>query len=181
MRANRKRLLVFCSFISIFFAGPARLLAADSPDATPPPSSPIPQSADGSVTLPARLAVVHGTTIRYEPQPHKNTIGYWTKAKDWVSWDFQILKPGKFDVELWQACGKGSGGSAYTVTFGEQTLADTMPETGPSFTNWVRRTLGTVNLGNSGRYTVEVKALKKPGLAVMDLREIKLSPHADSK
>ena len=38
------------------------------------------QSADdgGAVVLHARHATVHGRTLRYEPQPHKNTVGYWT-------------------------------------------------------------------------------------------------------
>src|ERR1044072_1350534 len=38
------------------------------------------QRADGSIVLLATNAVTHGKQIRYEPQPHKNTIGYWTKT-----------------------------------------------------------------------------------------------------
>src|SRR3954464_8888999 len=82
------------------------------------------QRADGSILLLATNAVVHGKTIRYEPQPHKNTIGYWTKAEDWVSWNFQVSKPGKFDVTLTQACGKGSGGSEVNFSVGDQVIQE---------------------------------------------------------
>ena len=133
------------------------------------------QKSDGSIVLLATNATVHGKTIRYEPQPHKNTIGYWTKAEDWVSWDFKVNTPGKFDVMLTQACGKGSGGSEVAFTIGEQTIKDIVPDTG-AFTNWVQRTIGSFTLANAGTYTISVKPITKPGLAVMDLRAITLTP-----
>ena len=85
------------------------------------------------------------------------------------------LTPGSFTVELTQACGKGSGGSDYTVTIGEQTLIDKVPDTG-AFTNFVNRKIGTVKLDKPGDYTVSVKPITKPGPAVMDLRAITLIP-----
>jgi len=135
----------------------------------------ISQAADGSVKMLAQDAQIHGTTVRYEPQPHKNTIGYWTKVEDWVSWNLKLHKPGSFTVELTQACGKGSGGSDYTVTIGTQTLSDKVPDTG-AFTNFLNRKIGTVKLDKAGNYTVSVKPITKPGVAVMDLRAITLIP-----
>lgn len=133
------------------------------------------QRADGSIVLLATNAVVHGQTIRYEPQPHKNTIGYWTKAEDWVSWDFKVASPGKFEVALMQACGKGSGGSEVNFSIGAQVIKDVVPETG-SFTTWTNRTIGTFTLERAGEFQIAVKPVKKPGLAVMDLRAITLRP-----
>ena len=133
------------------------------------------QAKDGSISLHASNATVHGSTIRYEPQPHKNTIGYWTKQQDWVSWDFRLNRPGTFMVELTQSCGKGSGGSKYELSVGEQNLTDVMPETG-SFTNWTNRVIGTIKLEQVGQHTLAVKPIYKPGLAVMDLRAVVLRP-----
>ncbi len=138
----------------------------------------ISQATDGSVKMLAKDATIHGTTVRYEPQPHKNTIGYWTKVEDWVSWELKLHKPGSFTVELNQACGKGSGGSDYTVTIGKQTLTDKVPDTG-AFTNFVNRKIGAVKLDKPGNYTVAVKPITKPGVAVMDLRAITLIPQSD--
>ncbi len=144
------------------------LVAAEVPKANE-------QRADGSIVLLATNAVTHGKQIRYEPQPHKNTIGYWTKTEDWVSWDFIVTKPGTFSATLTQACGKGSGGSEVAFSVGEQTIEDIVPDTG-AFTNWVERTIGTFNLSTAGTYTITVKPTKKPGVAVMDLRAITLKP-----
>jgi hypothetical protein len=134
-----------------------------------------PQANDRSISLHASNATVHGSTIRYEPQPHKNTIGYWTKQQDWVSWDFRLNRPGTFLVELTQSCGKGSGGSKYELSVGEQKLADVVPETG-SFTNWTNRVIGKIELVQTGQQTLAVKPIHKPGLAVMDLRAVVLRP-----
>ncbi|HMJ63884.1 MAG TPA: hypothetical protein VK615_00930 [Candidatus Binatia bacterium] len=133
------------------------------------------QATDGSISLHASNATVHGSTIRYEPQPHKNTIGYWTKPQDWVSWDFRVNRPGTFLVELTQSCGKGSGGSKYELSVADQKLTDVVPETG-SFTNWTNRVIGKIELVQAGQQTLAVKPIHKPGLAVMDLRAVVLRP-----
>ncbi|HMJ92040.1 MAG TPA: hypothetical protein VK530_19620 [Candidatus Acidoferrum sp.] len=133
------------------------------------------QRDDGSIVLLATNAATHGAQIRYEPQPHKNTIGYWTKVEDWVSWDFLVTKPGTFSVTLTQSCGKGSGGSEVAFGLREQAIIDVVPETG-SFTSWTNRVIGTFLVRTAGVHTITVKPLKKPGLAVMDLRAITLTP-----
>src|SRR5947209_6989170 len=88
------------------------------PATKPAASQPVAQAADGSILLHARDVTVHGTTVRYEPKPEKNTIGFWTKKDDWVSWDFTVSQPGTFHLVAMQGCGKGSGGSEveFTVT-----------------------------------------------------------------
>ena len=144
------------------------LALAEVPEANRP-------KADGSVLLLATNAVTHGRTIRYEPQPHKNTIGYWTKAEDWVSWEFEVDRPGRFEITLTQSCGKASGGSEVAFNVGDQTIKDIVPETG-SFTTWTNRTIGVFHFASAGTFTLSVRPLRKPGLAVMDLRAVKLSP-----
>ena len=136
---------------------------------------PNPQSADGSVTLPARSADVHGVMLRFEPLPHKNTLGYWVRVDDWVSWEFQLTKSGSFRLEILQGCGNASGGSEVDVLVAGQTFPVTVQETG-SFQNFVRREIGTVKFDQTGRYTLAVKPRKKPAAAVMDLREVRLVP-----
>jgi hypothetical protein len=119
--------------------------------------------------------VIHGQQVRYEPQPFKNTIGYWTRVEDWVSWDCEITKPGLFSVEVLQGCGKGSGDSEVEVTVGDQVLKFTVKDTG-HFQNFVARDIGRFTLATPGRYTLAVKPKTKPGMAVMDLRQVTLRP-----
>jgi hypothetical protein len=136
---------------------------------------PNPQAADGSVTLPAKTADVHGVMVRFEPLPHKNTLGYWVRADDWVSWEFEIVKPGDFRVEILQGCGTGSGGSEVDFSIAGTTLPVVVEETG-GFQTFVRRDIGTVSIRQPGRHTLTVKPRSKPGMAVMDLREVRLVP-----
>ena len=133
------------------------------------------QADDGTVLLHARDVTIHGTTVRYEAQPNKNTVGYWTKADDWISWDLEVTKPGKFSVEILQGCGKGSGGAEVEFAVGEQTLKVKVEETG-GFQNFVARDIGAYTLDKPGKYTLTVKPKTKPGPAVMDLRQITLKP-----
>jgi hypothetical protein len=151
-------------------------VAAEPVPATHPTTRPIQQSPDGTILLHARDVTIHGTTVRYEPNPHKNTVGYWTKKADWVSWDFVVAKAGKFDVLPLQGCGKGSGGAEVEFGFDEnQTLKMTVQDTG-GFQNFVERNIGVADLP-AGPHMLSVKPVSKPGAAVMDLRQVTLKPH----
>jgi arylsulfatase A-like enzyme len=136
---------------------------------------PNPQGADGTVTLPARAATVHGVMLRYEPLPHKDTLGFWVRAEDWASWELTIRKPGSFTVEVLQGCGKGQGGSTVEVSVAGRTLTFKVEDTG-HFQNFKKRTIGTVKVAKAGRYTLRVKPKRKAGGAVMDLRAVVLRP-----
>jgi hypothetical protein len=127
------------------------------------------------VTLPAKTADVHGVQLRYEAQPHKNTLGYWTRADDYVSWEFQVKKSGTFHVEVLQGCGPGAGGSIVEVTVAGQTLPFTVEDTG-GFQNFNPREIGPVTIDKPGRYTLEVRPKTKAKNAVMDLRSVRLIP-----
>jgi hypothetical protein len=132
--------------------------------------------ATGDIRLMAKDARIHATNMRYEPQSHKNTLGYWTKPEDWADWEFEVQSPGKYEVEITQGCGKGSGGAEVAVEVGGQTLKFTVQDSG-HFQNFIQRTIGTVDLP-AGRQTLAVKPQTKPGAAVMDLRRVVLRPAA---
>jgi arylsulfatase A-like enzyme len=143
---------------------------------TPNPDyHPNPQAKDGTVTLHARTADVHGALLRYEPLPHKYTLGYWTRADDYATWEFELATPGTFTVEVLQGCGKGSGGSEVEVSVGDAKLSFTVKDTG-GFQTFEAREVGRLAIDKPGRHTLAVRALTKPGLAVMDLRQVVLKP-----
>ncbi len=131
--------------------------------------------------LPASLAKTHGTTLRYEPDEKKNTLGYWTNVDDWASWKIDVRKPGSFQISVLQGCGTGSGGAEVAISLAEQTLTFVVEDTG-HFQNFKWRDIGHVDVKTPGEYTLSVKPRTKPGVAVMDLRQIKLQPvNDDSK
>jgi arylsulfatase A-like enzyme len=134
---------------------------------------PNPQDDDGNVHLMAKTARVFGTQLRYEPLPHKNTLGYWIEVDDYATWEFTVSKAGEFKVNVLQGCGKGQGGSQVELRVADQTLEFTVEDTG-HFQNFVEREVGSIRIKEPGRYTLVVKPLQKAAQAVMDLRAVSI-------
>ncbi|QDT43873.1 hypothetical protein Pan241w_39770 [Gimesia alba] len=133
----------------------------------------ISENADQQVVLDAKDALVHGMLLRYEPQPHKNTVGYWANENDWCEWKLDLKTPGVFDVYLLQGCGRGQGGSEVQVSVNDQKLKLTVEETG-HFQNFKERHIGKLKLDQTGVQSLQVKPIKKARNAVMDVRQIRL-------
>jgi hypothetical protein len=112
--------------------------------------------------------------LRFEPLPHKNTLGFWTNPDDYATFEFTITQPGKFDLVALQGCGKGSGGSTVEFKVGDSQATFTVKDTG-GFQMFEPVPVGQITIPKAGRQTLTVKALKKPGVAVMDLREVRLT------
>ena len=143
---------------------------------TPNPDyKPNPPNKDGVITLPARTALVQGTMLRFEPLPHKNTLGFWINKDDTATFDFTVEKGGTFTVEVLQGCGKGSGGAEVELSVGDEKLTFIVKDTG-GFQAFEAREVGTLKIEKAGRHTLTVRAKTKPGPAVMDLRQIVLKP-----
>ncbi|MDA0835452.1 MAG: sulfatase-like hydrolase/transferase [Planctomycetota bacterium] len=130
--------------------------------------------ATGDIRLHAIAARVHGEKLRYEPEPYKNVLGYWTVVTDWAEWEFDVENPGRYEVEIQQGCGTGSGGAEVAVEVGGETLTLTVQETG-HFQQMILRTIGVVEL-STGKQTLSLKPQTKPGVAVMDVRRVVLRP-----
>ena len=136
-----------------------------------PEGQPIVQSGDLSITLHAHDATVHGVNLRYEFRPDKNTLGYWSNPKDWVSWDFEVKKPGKFIVVAMQ----GSPVSKdIQITCDGQTINYTTKNTG-SYHTFTFLEVGTLTFEKPGNKTLNLKPKPGPG-PVMDLRQVILLP-----
>ena len=137
-----------------------------------PEGKPIVQSGDLSITLHAHDATVHGVILRYEFRPDKNTLGYWSNPKDWVSWDFEVKKPGKFIVVVMQ----GSPGSKdIQIAVGDQKINWTTKNTG-SFHTFTFLEVGTLTFDKPGIQTLTLKPASNVKGFVMDLRQVILLP-----
>jgi len=136
------------------------------------------QLTGGRIVLHASEATTHGEKLRYEEPEKKNTLGFWVDPADWAEWKFNVNRPGTFDIHLWQGCGPGSGGSEVSVSAAGQTITFRVEETG-HFQNFRERVIGRVRFEKTGPQKLELRALNKPGPAVMDVRQIVLTPVKD--
>jgi hypothetical protein len=132
-------------------------------------------ASDGTVFLRACQAEVHGKNLRYEPQPHKNTVGYWSVTEDYADWHCEVPADGMYEVDILQGCGSGHGGSSVEVRVQNQPLPLTVVETG-HFQNFIWKSLGTLALTKSADSVISVRCLKKQAGAVMDVRAVRLTP-----
>ena len=140
-----------------------------------PEGKPITQDESGTVTLLARDATTHSVMLRYEPLTNKNCLGYWINPSDWAEWEFTVTQPGAFEVEVWQGCGKGQGGSDAEVEVGGEKFDFVVEETG-HFQNFAPRHLGQVNLRKPETHSLAIRAMRKQAGAVMDVQQIRLAP-----
>jgi hypothetical protein len=139
--------------------------------------------ADGSFWLAASQGRCEGRLLRYEPQPHKNTIGYWADAKDRVFWTIDLKQPGKFSVAILQGCGKGQGGSLMRLSVGPSAgdsnsqatslLPFAVEETG-HFQNFKWRHVGFWEPTLEGIYRLEIAVEEMAKGAAMDVRAVHL-------
>lgn len=139
---------------------------------------PITSQADGCYYLPAHFATAKGEKVRYEPQSHKNTVGYWVGKNDNATWTLKVDTPGRFNVGILQGCGKGQGGSDAVINIQNSTdqsstkLDFQVEETG-HFQNFKWRTIGEIEL-SAGQQTLEIRPVKIANNALMDVRAIHL-------
>jgi hypothetical protein len=129
----------------------------------------------GTVSLHAYQAITVGERLRYEPQPNKNTLGYWTNPEDYPEWLFQVAKPGKYRVVIHQACGKDQDGSSAEVRVGEETIRFKVKDT-KSFQTFEARRVGTLKIESTEPQSLQIHITRLRKTAAMDLRLVELIP-----
>lgn len=131
--------------------------------------------ANGDIRLLAQSARVHGQKLRYEPEPHKNVLGYWTEADDWADWAFEVSAAGVYEIEIQLGCGDAAGGSQVVVEIAGREFPFEVTPTG-HYQQMISKVVGQVELP-AGRQTLAVRPRLKAGAAVMDLRLVVLRPN----
>jgi len=131
------------------------------------------QKKGQALTLMARDATLWGRELRYEPDPKKDCLGYWTHASDWAEWGFQIVDAGTYSVKAFQGCGKGQGGSRVVVRVNGKSLPLDVTDTG-GFQNFVPVEVGQVSFAAPGNYRLSLSAEKKAAKAVGDFQKVML-------
>lgn len=156
------------------------VLEFDQPPKLPSELEPATPAGDGSIMLPAHEAITSGEKLRYEPQPFKNTVGYWTEPADTASWDLQLDTAGRYNVAILQGCGEGHGGSHGRIELARReqaasTLDFEVLETG-HFQNFQWRHLGQLNVPQPGSYLLKITPQEIKKGALMDVRAVHLIP-----
>lgn len=156
----------------------AIVLGFDQKPKLPSELEPVTAAGDGSIMLHAYQARTEGEKLRYEPQPFKNTVGYWTVPTDRVLWQLHVDASGEFNVGILQGCGAGQGGSRAILRLQQEgettaTLEFKVLETG-HFQNFQWRHLGKLSVSEPGNYSLTITPTEIAQAALMDVRAVHL-------
>jgi alpha-L-fucosidase len=132
------------------------------------------QAEDGTIRLPAAEAEIVGKSAKLEGSGEPN-IGFWTDVNDLAQWQVRANKPGTFEVEVEYACNTDSGDSEYVVVIGDQAVVGKTEVTG-GWQTYRTAKLGPVRIAEPGVLNAMLRGLRKPGLALMNLRAVTLRP-----
>lgn len=133
------------------------------------------QQPDGKVVLKAASATTWSENMRYEPKPEKNCLGFWTEPDDIAEWEFELIKPGRYQVTVVYGCGGGNQGSEVEVKHGDQSLKFTTQDTG-GFQNWRPVPVGEIELKAAGTQRLVIDPRNKTKSAVLDVQQVLLTP-----
>ena len=133
------------------------------------------QAADGSVELPADAAQIHGRSPRLEAYDGEPSIGHWQDPKDVVSWEFELDRPGEFDVTIACSCAPGAAGSEFTVSVGGREFQGKTASTG-GWDRFVDVPLGRLRIDRAGKHTLRLQPKAPPAWKSLGLRRVTMKP-----
>ena len=127
-------------------------LAASNPVPPVVPAPAVQPAADGSLTLRAEQADMHGQ-VQTETKGGVTDIGFWDSAADSVSWTINVPQAGAYTVSARYA---SPTASAFVVEVAGQHLDATVTPTG-AFETYQAASLGTMRIAQAGTQVLTVR------------------------
>jgi alpha-L-fucosidase len=134
------------------------------------------QDKTGDLTLNASFASLNSHAYSYDDQLRLETIagikniGNWIPHHDWISWEFEIDQPGRFQIVTDVAGPKDSRMLIKLKDVSEQKAK--IKSTG-SYTDFEAQALGHLEIPEAGTYELEIRGIEK-GWHPINLRSVKL-------
>lgn len=158
--------------------------AGDEPGDTPtkpaPPADDYPsevilsQEGNGDVNFPASVAQLHGESLTLNVEGPDPVIAGWTGDADSVSWDFRVVKPDIFRVEITYAASADWGGGQFTATVGDaEKSGDVVSSGGP---DKFRTDKLFLPVKRKGKHVLTIRTTKRPGEQLWVLKSIRFIP-----
>ena len=128
----------------------------------------------GVFTLGAKDATIQGATLKFEEE--HQALGFWSDTGDYPQWTLRVKSSGKYLATVEYACIAADAGGEFELQVDGKAVGKRLivPNTG-GWGNFQIKGVAQIEL-DSGLHTFEVKALKKKGGSMMNLRQIRLIP-----
>ena len=144
--------------------GPFRPAGADLP------------AVDGTFLLTSRAAVVSGPSLRFQPDEH-DTLGHWHSSDDKSTWTINVVRPGRYAVELEWSIPDARALNTFRVVAGESSFDAKVRGSGGWWT-YKKRVFGQLDL-KAGIQQLTIQPAGKFQGALMDIRTARLIPLND--
>ena len=105
-------------------------------------------------------------------KPDVKVVGNWQAPEDTLQWKFNAPTPGVYDV--WVNLAHQGGGSTYRVTFDDQTIEATTPNTG-NWNTYRSIRIGAIHIEEAGEKSMAITPIEIANTALMKLLDIKLN------
>jgi putative membrane-bound dehydrogenase-like protein len=125
---------------------------------------------DGSLTLKASTAAIHGTTLEFEVR--YGNLGHWRNDDNRASWSIEGVSAGRYDVIFEWACDKQSAGNRFLLQAGSESISGVVAGTG-SWDKYQTGPVGTIDLARDVR-TIELRSVGGLRGYLIDLKAIRL-------
>lgn len=133
-------------------------------------------SDNGTLVLPAKHSKLTGASLAYMPE--WQALGFW-RQQEQAAWEVDVAKAGTYDVTMEWSVDDKNAGNPFVLEAGSERLEGKAPSTGKW--NVLRReNIGQIKL-SAGVQTIAFKANGEFKTALMDLRELRLTPRPADK
>ena len=126
---------------------------------------------DGSLRLTAAAGSPYGQRIEYMPE--WEAFGWW-RDDDHVEWEVEVPETGRYEVWMEWSVSDASAGNPYVFVANQRVLRGFIQPTG-GWEEFDTAKIGELTLP-AGRHTMAMKSASEYEEALMDLREIRLTP-----
>jgi hypothetical protein len=148
---------------------------ADLPAEPPVDPRLVLQEGSGVVNFPAGLAALDGA-VELRTLVAEEVLANWTGTEDAAQWDFRLVRPGFFQIELVYATAQDAGGFELEASVGSQSKRCELRSTG-GLDKFLTDNY-TIALPVSGRHTLALRPGRKPAGDWLVLRSVRLIPIA---
>ncbi|MDD7986057.1 hypothetical protein PQO01_13985 [Lentisphaera marina] len=100
-------------------------------------------------------------------------LEFWNDPQTWIKWQIELKHPGFVDVSIEQAF-PDEQLAEYSINIGAEELQAKVVQT-ESWGSFKKIELGKIYINEPGTYTITLVPKNKPGVAVMNLRNLKIS------
>jgi hypothetical protein len=131
---------------------------------------------NNALVLQAKHCTITGKGLAYMPE--WDALGFW-RATDHVEWEVEVAKAGTYDVSMEWSVDDKNAGNPFVIEAGANRLEGKVPSTGRWNVYRVTK-VGQIQL-DAGVQKIALKPNGEFKTALMDLRELRLTPRPQAK